>query len=716
MADSFYSPSWYRVAELKPRLRSHTLLLRQSFRGQVWYVLQDIAGGKSHRFSPAAYQFIGLMDGVRTVAELWNELGSESGEEAPTQDEVIRLLGQLHATDALICDVLPDSDELFRRYKKHDRQKLKQRLWSPLAVRFPLFDPERFLEATFKWVRPVFSGLGATVWLAVVLAAVVLAASNWGELTQNIVDRTLTPQNLLVLWLVYPVVKALHELGHGYAVKYAGGEVHDIGIMLLVLVPVPYVDASSAWGVREKSRRMLIGAAGIGVELFLGSLALFTWLSVEPGVVHAIAYNVMLISGVSTLLFNGNPLLKFDGYYVLSDALEIPNLGTRSNQYLGYLLQRYLFRVEGAHSPADTAGERVWLALYGCAAFIYRLFIMFVIILYIGGKFFTIGVLLAAWSITTQVCIPMAKNLSFLFTSPRLKHKRGRSITAAALGVLAVAVILFAIPIPYWTRADGVIWPSEQSQVRAGVDGFIAQLLVTGDSQVEAGQPLVVLKDAFLETRVKILEAHERELRSQLTYARATDRVQAALIREEMATVVADLERARERKNALVIRSPRAGKVVFPREQDAIGRFLRRGQLLAYVLEPSDLLTVRAVVSHDEVGFIHTRARGVAVLPAGWESESYTAQILREVPGGSNTLPSAALGSQGGGSILIDPRGKDGVTTLERVFEIDIGLPPEADVHFLGQRMHIRFDLGYMPAGVQMYRSLRQLFLRRFSV
>ena len=716
MSDSFFSPSWYRVAELKPRLRSHALLHRHEYRGKVWFVLQDLAGGKSHRFTPAAYRFIGLMDGNRTIQELWDAVSRESADDAPTQDEVIRLLGQLHAADALICDVQPDSQELFRRFQRHQRMKLKQRLWTPLAVRFPLLDPEQFLERTYPRVRFLFSWFGALLWLAVVCSGAVMAVSHWGDLTEGIVDRALTPQNLILLWFVYPVVKALHELGHGYAAKFAGGEVHEIGIMLLVLVPVPYVDVSSAWGVRDKRKRMLIGAAGIAVELFLGSLAMFVWLNVEYGIVHAIAYNVMLISGVSTLLFNGNPLLKFDGYYVLSDAIEIPNLATRSNKYLGYLIQRYLFGLKEADSPADTRGERVWFSFYGIAAFLYRMFIMFVIILYIGGKFFVVGVLLASWAIITQVIVPMGKNLSFLFKSPRLKRNRGRSLVTSAVAVLLVVAVLFMLPAPFWTRADGVIWPSEQSHVRAGADGFFSRLLVPGGSRVEPGQALVELHDPFLEARVEILEANEKQLENQLRNAQAKDRVQAALVREELAATTADLVRARERVKALVIHSQRSGLLVLPQEQDMVGRFARKGQLVAYVVEPADLRTVRVVVSHDEIGLIHDRTRNVDVMPAAWGTESWSAEILREVPGGTMQLPTAALGSMGGGRVAIDPREQDGRSTLERVFEIDVGLPPTAVTPYLGQRMYVRFDLGYKPAGLQLYRSLRQLFLRRFSV
>ena len=252
MSDTLFSPSWYRVADLKPRLRLHTEIRRHEYRGKVWFIAQDQLGARSHRFTPQAYRFIGLMDGERTVNNLWHTVTEQQGDDAPTQDEVIRLLGQLHSADLLICDTTPDSAELFRRFQRHERMKWKQRIGSPLAVRFPVFDPDRFLEKTFPHVRWLFGWPGAVLWLLVVSTGGVLAAVNWGPLTENVMDRALAPANLFLLWLVYPFVKALHELGHGYAIKKSGGEVHDIGIMLLVLVPVPYVDAAAASGFRDK--------------------------------------------------------------------------------------------------------------------------------------------------------------------------------------------------------------------------------------------------------------------------------------------------------------------------------------------------------------------------------------------------------------------------------------------------------------------------------
>src|SRR4029077_13640502 len=168
------------------------------------------------------------------------------------------------------------------------------------------------------------------------------------------------------------VLKALHELGHGYAVKAFGGTVHEIGIMFLVFAPMPYVDASAASEFRSKWQRALVGAAGMLVEVFIAALALYVWLAVEQGLVRAFAYNVIVVAGISTVIFNGNPLLRYDGYYILSDLLEIPNLAQRATRYWGHLVYSYLFRTEGQEF-SGTPGERAWFLFYAPSAFAYRM-------------------------------------------------------------------------------------------------------------------------------------------------------------------------------------------------------------------------------------------------------------------------------------------------------------------------------------------------------
>jgi putative peptide zinc metalloprotease protein len=716
MSETLFSPSWYRVARLQPRLRCHVQIHRHHYRSQRWYVLQDHVSGRYHRFTPAAHDLIGLMDGERTVQELWELATERLGDDAPTQEEVIHLLSQLNSADALLCDVPPDSLELFQRYQRQQRLQWKQRLWSPMALRFPLWDPERFLGRWLPLAGPLFSGLGALLWLLVVGTAAILGAVHWQDLTDNLADWALAPSNLLLLWLVYPVVKACHELGHGFAVKRWGGEVHDLGIMLIVLMPVPYVDASAASAFRDKYKRMVVGAAGMLVELLLAAVALFVWLAVEPGVVRLVAHNVILIGTVSTLLFNGNPLLRYDGYYVLADAIEIPNLAMRSTRYFGYLVQRYLFGIRDLQSPATAPGERSWFVLYGIASLGYRLFITWAIILLVAGKFFIIGVILALWTTLTMIFVPLAKAMRFLFANPQLRRKRTRALVTSGLLLAGLSTVVL-LPVPLWTRAEGVIWLPEQSQVHAGTDGFIQEILATPGAFVHRGDPLLRTEDPLLPAQVKVLEARLQELQVRYEAQWYTDRVQAAITKETMAVVQADLERARERDRELLIRSPLDGLFIVPQaQQDLPGRFVHQGELVAYVVNPTQVVTVRVVVSQDDIGLVRQRTRRVQIKLAGRVAETLPVVIQREVPAATAQLPSTALGSAGGGQIPIDPHDAKGMKAFQSIFQLDLQLPPEVQVTLIGSRIYVRFDQGSEPLAFQWYRLGRQLFLRRFGV
>ena len=716
MASSLFSPSWYRVQELKPRLRRHVEVRRHSYRDRVWFILEDLASGRAHRLTPEAYRLVGLMDGRRTLNDLWALVTEQLGPKAPTQDEAIRLMGQLHAADALICDTTPDSRELFRRHQKQERTKLRQKIWSPLAVRIPLWDPDIFLTRTMPVARIFFTRTFAVLWLIVVTLGALYAVMNFGAITESVLERVLTPANLAVLWLVYPVVKAFHELAHGYAVKKEGGEVHEMGIMFLVLIPVPYVDASAASGFRDKYHRILVGGVGIMVEMLFASVALFVWLNAEPGAVTVVAYNVMLIGGVSTLLFNGNPLLRFDGYYVLSDWLEIPNLGTRSNKHLGYVVQKYLFGNMEAEPVATLPSERKWLVGYGIAAFIYRMFIMFAIIAYIAGRFFVIGVILAIWAVAVQLIVPLSKGIGFLISSPRLQTNRHRAVMVTLALVGMVAGLLFVLPAPYRTLANGVTWPSEQAQIRAGTNGIVTRLFLSGQPTVLDGQTLIEVDEPFLKARLDLMRTELRSLGIQRDAVFRRDRVEADLISAEIEALTSDIARLEEQVADLEIASPRQGVAIIPRIADLEGRFVRQGDALGYVVTPKDALTVRVAIDQDDVDLVRQQTRAVHVMPVDWHADRYEARILREVPGGTTRLPSPALGVGGGGDIPIDPAEGTGTATLERVFDFELQIDDTDPLLIVGRRVMVRFDHGYKPMGIQFYHKMRKLFLRLYDV
>ena len=300
---------------------------------------------------------------------LWRHVHARLGEAAPTQAEVMRLLAQLSEAELVTVDALPEL-ELLLRHRRRKELRRKLAVANPLSFKVPLFDPSAVLNILLPLVRPVFTAWGLLAWLALIAAGLASAASHAPALAQALKAQGAGSGFLLTVWLAYPFVKLLHEFGHAFAVRAWGGEVREMGINLMLLTPVPYVDASSATQFAQRHRRMLVGAAGIMVELAIAALALFTWLATSAPGLQQLALAVMTLCTLSTLLFNGNPLARFDGYYVLSDALETPNLGARADA----VLRRWLLRALGLRrdSDSESPGAQAWLGSYALLSVGYR--------------------------------------------------------------------------------------------------------------------------------------------------------------------------------------------------------------------------------------------------------------------------------------------------------------------------------------------------------
>ncbi len=715
MSESHFSASWYRVAGLKPRMREHARLSRHRYRGDLWYVLQDRSSGRSHRLTPSAYQLVGLMNGERTTREIWQLVNESLGDDAPTQDEAIRLLGLLHSANVLLCDVPPDTVEMFERQQRRVEGEWWRRLTNPLSLKLPLFDPDDLLARSLHLVKPLFSMPAAVAWLFLVGWGALTAASHWTELTASASAELLDPRSLLLLWILYPIVKVVHELGHAYATKLWGGEVHETGIMFLVLMPIPYVDASSASVFPSKWRRAGVAAAGILIELFMASLALLVWANVEPGLVRSIAYQVVWIAGVSALLFNGNPLLRFDGYYVLSDLIEIPNLATRARQYLTSLALRHVCRMDRVRNPVMARGETAWFIGYGVASFIYRFVILFGIAIFVASRFFVVGVVLALFAVTMQLVVPLLRQAAFLLTSPLLGGRRHQALAITGAIALALAALVLLVPLPSRTRAEGVIWPPDGAEVRAHADGFVLQLLAEPDSWLEPGQPLILTRDPSLEARVAVLEAQLRELRARHHAERGRERVKARITAEQIETTIAALAYARERVGEVMLRSPVAGTFVILQPHDLLDRFVKQGELIGYVLGQT-IDTVRVAVPQADAARVRDFTERVEVRLSSRVDEVLPARIRREVPGATQRLPSRALGSQGGGRFAVDPADPEGLQTLAPIFLLDLALGESTSIREIGGRAQVRFDHGSEPLATQAYRGIRRLFLRQLGV
>ncbi len=715
VSGALHSSNWFRIAALRPRLLGHVQIHRHTYRGEVWYVVEDRVGAKYHRFNPQAYRVIAALDGRRTMQDIWNALAAELREDSPSQDQIVQLLGQLNAADLIVTEASVDVAELFSRHARQGRQKLVGRFSNPLALRFPLWDPDRFLAAACHMLRRVPGWAWLGLWLAMVVPAALQVPTHWRELTQNFNEQLLAANNLWILAIAFVVLKGLHELGHGWAIKSRGGEVHEMGLMLLLLYPVPYVDASSASAFDSKRERMHVGAAGMLVELWVAALCLLLWTVVEPGFVRSLLYNMVVIGSITTVLFNANPLLRYDGYYVLADAIEIPNLANRANAWWIYLLRRHAFGISGTQRPLATAAERRWFIVYAPLALLYRLFITFSIAWFIGQQYFFVGVVLALWAVAAGVIWPLGKGLAKLAVDPQASSRALRVWGGVACLPLLLGVLLFMVPAPHHTRAKAVVSLPERAVLRAGSSGFVQRVVAEPGTSIAAGT-LVMRSDAAelrAEQRVQLARVEEALARRDAAWGvqpAAAARLDEALKREQ-----ATLARLDDEIAHLTVVAQTAGTLLVEQADDLPGRYLKKGEALGYLVG-ADKPLLKVIVAQQHADTVRAATQRVTVrLPQAFEEE-LPARLVREVPKAGRELPSATLGQSGGGDVIIDPRDSKGMTTRDALFEFEVEIDDMRALRYLGSRAYVSFEHPDQPLGTRLWHEVRRQLLSHFDV
>ena len=705
-----HSPHWYRVAGLRPRLRAQVQVRRHVHRGQVWHQLADEASGRRQRLNQEAWRFVGCFDGQVTVGAVWEAVLKRDGDAALGQDEAIRVLEQLSSAELLQCDLPPDIEALFRR-KKARQARQRWLALNPLSVRVRLFDPSRLLDRCAPFLPRLFSRAAFAAWLALVLVTLLALPRYWPELQAFAHSHANTPRYLIITWFAYPLIKALHEAGHALAVRRWGGEVHHVGFTAFLFMPVPYVDASAASGFPLRGQRALVSAIGIMVELLLAALAFQVWTEVPVGLVKDIAFVTMLTAGLSTLAVNGNPLLRFDGYFLMCDLLDLPNLEQRSNAWWSGMARRLVSGTsEAALSPA--VGERKWLVLYAPLAWIYRLGLGTQAMLWAAGKSVLLGLLLAAGFGAAMLAAPLrgAASMALQLLSD---GSRPRTRFALCASVVALLLAFLCLPLPYGATAPAVVWLPEQAQVRAGTEGHIREVRVRDGMRVEPGQVLAVLEDPDLLSAREEASSRLSVLLAEQYAALRHSRAQAVSLERAVAHAQAEIERLDQRIGQLEIRSEAGGRMVLARQADLPGSFIKKGALLGYLLPPGPPV-LRALVPDGDAALVRERTRGASAWLDDAPGTIHPARLLRDIPAATFALPSDAFADSNGGPVATDPADTSHLRALEPFFQFDLALPDAALNRALG-RARVRFDFGHAPLASQWAHGLRQLAIRHLG-
>ena len=486
--------------------------------------------------------------------------------------------------------------------------------------------------------------------------------------------------------------------------------------MLLIFTPVPFMDASSSWGFRERRKRIIVGASGMLVELFVAAIAAMIWANTGEGALHRLCYNMMFVASVSTVLFNINPLLRFDGYYILSDLLDIPNLHGRSKAQLKHFCERYLFGIRSSTSPARSKIEASWLGVFGVLSGIYRILLFTAIIFFVADHLLIVGLVMAFLFVIMWGVLPIGKILHYLATAPVLFRKRTRAVVVTALLVLAVLLPLRFVPVRYGFRAPGVVQATSFNRIYVLNSGRVNNVYYTPGSPVEAGRPLFELVSPELESLIQTLEARIREVVWRQRKALAENPSE----RESLDTVFTALQEQRtlllQQRKDLIIYAPHDGVWHSDWADQLEGRWLSRGVELGMVLQPSEY-EFTAVVSQSEASRLFgDQLQGAHVKLRGQGARTLEVGPWNITPIDQRELPSRALAMAAGGDIATtgDPQH---ATAIEPYFAVNVPLLADEETVFIhGLSGELRFQLPAQPLLPRWIREFRQMLQTRYRI
>ena len=634
------------------------------------------------------------------------------------------MLSQLYQANLIVSDLAPDTARLFERHQRRLRQEIKSQVFGIFFLRIRLFDPENFLNRAWPVLRRLCTRTMGVLWLFVVAAGLAAVFSHWDR-ARDQGQSVLEPGNLLLLYAGFALAKLVHEFGHATAVKKFGGEVHAMGVTLLVFTPIPYVDATAAWAFRERWKRVMVGLSGMIPELFLAALCALLWANTGPSLINSLAYNIMVVASVSTLVFNLNPLLRFDGYYVLADLTDSPNLQPRASREWTYLVEHHAFGLKATENPARSRREAFWLAVYGVASWSYRIFVTVVIILLVADRYFGIGLLAGAVTFVGSFLLPVVGMVTYLLRDPRLMRVRKRAWLVTASAAALAALLLGVVPLPRHFRAPGTARAAGSAEVRAGVDGWVGALDVRGAERVGKGQEVARLVSPELELKIAAARAdleeslaRERQMLSSLPAGIEPMRLRREAAESELTKLEAD-------RDALSVRTPAAGTWSPRGEEDITGTWLERGAQVGEVVGSGPAWEFLAVVPQSEAGELFAGViRGGEIRFKGTAGVSLPLTSWSVVPGRQDVLPSAALGWSAKGPVRVkldDPRG---IETAEPFFLVIARLdaPPAGQgsslppVLWQGRTGYVRFSLPPSPLLVRWAREFRQMLQQRYRI
>ncbi|MFW6058951.1 MAG: PqqD family peptide modification chaperone [Phycisphaeraceae bacterium] len=652
-------PQQQQAAPL-PAVRQDLQVSPQLYLGQTVYVVKDPVSLSYFRLQPTEHYIFTQLDGRVTIQELAERVARVFPDEPESPERIGQFVNKLKAA-GLLYGRDTDHGQMLRQIEARRRkQRRKAKIIGFLFYKVPVLDPDRLLNWLYRYTSPLMNR--ATCWVAGLFMAVTAVAVllHFGEMTTAPAYAILGPTNLALMTATFLGVKVIHEFGHGLAAKHRGLEVHEMGVLFMVFLPLLYVDVTDAWMVERRRDRLWITAGGVYLELLFAAIAGWVWMFSDPGLTNQIALNIMLAASVTTVLFNANPLLRYDGYYFLMDWLETPNLRQKAQNYVGYLCKRYILGMPGQRPSPEAARRPIFMPIFAIAASIYRYFIVLAIT---GLIWFTleplglepIAVLLAGAAVATMVVRPVVKTLTFVWqVQARTWRRAAVSVAVIALAGAVTAAIL-AIPTERHIESPGVVMSEQRRTLYAPATARVAEVFARSGQRIEAGEPILQLDDAHVRDNLAAQRIDLQRLQLQHKLAmREGKHDRAAAVAEQRRELERRIAHLETRLEELTIRAPVTGRL-HPRYrlERLRGARLERGEELGQVIgdaRPTFVL----VMPQSEMGALRP---GMPVRVRLWSdpTEALEGELARVGGQLIRHLPHPALAAGAGGEVDVVP-------------------------------------------------------------
>lgn len=503
------------------RTRGDLVVRLQQYQGEVAWVVKDPLKLSYFRFRDEEYALLTMFDGRASLDDIREQFERQFMPRRISVEEIARFIGELYRSGLIVADVPGQAEQFRKRQDENQRKRVLSAAGSVLAMRLPVFDPDRLLTRLDRCFGWFFAPPAVVASIGLILSAVLLVAAQFDVFLARLpaFHQFFARENWLAMAMMLALAKILHEFGHGVSCKHFGGECHEMGAMLLVFTPCLYCNVSDSWMLRSKWQRAAVGAAGMYVELVLASVATFIWWNSAPGLVNQLCLSLMFVSSVSTLVFNANPLLKYDGYYILSDLLEVPNLRQKAAKLMQRKLGAWCLGLPEESDPMLPQRGRGWFGLYAFAATIYGWVVLFSILWFLNNVFEphglqVLGRLIAVAAVAGAVVPPLWQLIRFLRVPGRIHHVKRNHLLATGSLIALLAVAALVIPLPRSVSCSVEIQPRGEKNVFVEVPAVLelvhvqpGQPVKKGDPLAELSSPDVVLEDARLAGQEAEIEA-----------------------------------------------------------------------------------------------------------------------------------------------------------------------------------------------------------------